>query len=55
MTIIPEMRIIIIKKTTFFDENDFEENQYEDLCTDEDWTEEDDERYHQWLDENHSH
>jgi hypothetical protein len=43
------MRIIIIKKTTFFDENDFEENQYEDLCTEEDWTEEDDERYHQWL------
>jgi|TARA_B110000977_G_scaffold69495_1_gene94358 hypothetical protein len=49
------MRIIISKKTTFFDENDFEENQYEDLCTEEDWTEEDDERYHQWLDENHSH
>ena len=30
------------------DENDFEENNYEDLCTHEDWTDEDDMRYHQW-------
>ena len=36
------------EKTTVFDENDFEENNYEDLCTHEDWTDEDDMRYHQW-------
>lgn len=36
------------EKTTVFDENDFEENHYEDLCTHEDWTDEDDMRYHQW-------
>ena len=35
------------EKTTVFDENDFEENNYEDLCTHEDWTDEDDMRYHQ--------
>jgi len=56
ITIIQDlMKMIPNKKTTFFDENDFEENQYEDLCFEKDWTEEDDERYHQWLDENHSH
>ena len=37
------------EKTTVFDENDFEENEYEDLCTNKDWTNEDDERYHQWV------
>ena len=39
-----------IKLSKFtYNENDFEENEYEDLCTNKDWTNEDDERYHQWV------